>query len=153
MNNEITFREADEQDLEQIVAMLSDDVLGSKRERFELPLPSSYVKAFKAIEADVNNELIVTEYDGRIIGVMQITFTPYITYQGGWRATIEGVRISSNARGMGVGTKMIEFAIERAKARDCHLIQLTTDKQRDEALQFYENLGFSATHHGMKMKL
>lgn len=39
MNNEITFREAAKPDLEQIVEMLSDDVLGSKRERFELPLP------------------------------------------------------------------------------------------------------------------
>lgn len=153
MNAEITFREAVEQDLERIVKMLSDDLLGSKRERYELPLPSSYVKAFKAIEADPNNELMLACYESKIVGVQQITFTPYITHQGGWRATVEGVRISSDVRGMGVGSKMIEFAIQRAKERGCHLIQLTTDKQREDALRFYERLGFNASHEGLKMKL
>ena len=70
--------------------------------------------------------------------MQQITFTPYITHQGGWRATIEGVRTASSVRGKGVGTKMIYWAIERAKERGCHLIQLTTDKQRPDALRFYE---------------
>lgn len=153
MNTEITFREAKAEDLERIVEMLSDDLLGSKRERFELPLPSSYIKAFKAIEDDPNNELIVVHYESKIVGVLQITFMPYITHQGGWRATVEGVRISSDVRGMGVGSQMIEYAIARAKERGCHLIQLTTDKQREDALRFYERLGFNATHEGFKMKL
>ena len=153
MNAGITFREAEEADLERIVEMLSDDALGSKRERYELPLPSDYRSAFKAIDADRNNELIIAELNNQVIGVMQITFTPYMTYQGGWRATVEGVRISKEARGTGAGTQMIEYAVERAKARGCHLIQLTTDKARDDALRFYEAMGFKATHHGMKMKL
>lgn len=153
MDVEITFREAEEKDLERIVEMLSDDALGSQRERYERPLPASYVEAFNAIENDMNNELVIASYNNAIIGVMQITFTPYITYQGGWRATVEGVRISREARGTGAGTKMIEYAIERAKVRGCHLIQLTTDKAREDALRFYETLGFKATHHGMKMKL
>ena len=153
LNTEITFREAKAEDLERIVEMLSDDLLGSKRERFELPLPSSYEKAFKAIDADPNNELVVVNHKGKIVGVLQITFMPYITHQGGWRATVEGVRISSDVRGMGVGSQMIEYAIARAKERGCHLIQLTTDKQREDALRFYERLGFNATHEGFKMKL
>lgn len=97
--------------------------------------------------------MIVACYGNEIIGVQQITFTPFITHQGGWRATIEGVRIAATARGKGVGMKLIKFAIERAKSRGCHLIQLTTDKQRADAKRFYEKLGFQATHEGMKMKL
>ncbi|TXL57864.1 GNAT family N-acetyltransferase [Cerasibacillus terrae] len=153
MKEEITLRKATEQDLDRIVEMLADDVLGSKRECYQHPLPSSYTEAFKAITSDPNNELIVACYANEVIGVQQITFTPYITHQGGWRATIEGVRTSSSVRGKGVGTKLIEWAIQRAKARGCHLIQLTTDKKRDDALRFYEHLGFSATHEGLKMKL
>ncbi|WP_412758646.1 GNAT family N-acetyltransferase [Niallia alba] len=147
------FRIATVQDLNQIVAMLADDVLGSKRERYEQPLPNSYMEAFHAITADPNNELVVAYFGDEVVGVQQITFTPYITHQGGWRATIEGVRTASSVRGKGVGTKMIYWAIERAKERGCHLIQLTTDKQRPDALRFYERLGFQATHEGMKMKL
>lgn len=151
MNIEI--REATEKDLDSIVAMLADDPLGSKRERYEQPLPKSYREAFQAISSDPNNELIVACYEDEVIGVQQITFTPYITYQGGWRATIEGVRTSSSVRSKGIGSELINWAIQRAKERGCHLIQLTTDKTREDALRFYERLGFTATHEGMKMKL
>ena len=149
----ITFRQAAEQDVERIVEMLADDVLGKERERFEQPLPASYLAAFQAIEADPNNELIVAVEDGKIVGVQQLTFTPYLTHQGSWRATIEGVRTDSTVRGQGIGGQLIRYAIGRAKERGCRLIQLTTDKQRPDALRFYEGLGFTATHEGMKMKL
>ncbi|MFC7684952.1 GNAT family N-acetyltransferase [Ureibacillus sp. GCM10028918] len=153
METEIRFRIATEKDLESIVAMLADDVLGSKRERYEHPLPHSYLKAFEAITSDPNNELVVAYRGDEVIGVQQITFTPYITHQGGWRATIEGVRISSSVRGMGVGTKLIKWAIQRAEERGCHIVQLTTDKKRPDSLRFYERLGFKATHEGLKLKL
>ncbi|MBT2703157.1 GNAT family N-acetyltransferase [Chryseobacterium sp. ISL-80] len=133
--------------------MLADDLLGSQRERFLQPLSQSYLDAFKAISSDPNNELIVACVGDEVIGVQQITFTPYITHQGGWRATIEGVRTSSRVRGMGIGTELIKWAIKRAEERDCHLVQLTTDKQRPDALRFYEKLGFTATHEGLKLKL
>ncbi|TWT02561.1 GNAT family N-acetyltransferase [Planomicrobium sp. CPCC 101079] len=133
--------------------MLADDSLGSTRERYEQPLPESYLNAFQAIAADANNELVVACLGKDVVGVQQITFTPYITHQGGWRATIEGVRTSSSERGKGIGTALIRWAIRRAKERGCHLVQLTTDKQREDAHRFYEQLGFTATHEGMKMKL
>lgn len=150
---EIKFRNARLKDVEKIVEMLADDKLGSERERFESPLPASYYDAFSAIDSDPNNELILACLDEEIVGVQQVTFTPYLTYQGGWRATIEGVRTASSVRGQGIGSQLISYAIERAKVRGCHLVQLTTDKKRPEALHFYEQLGFSATHEGMKLKL
>ena len=153
MKPEIRFRIATEKDLDSIVAMLADDVLGSKRERYEHPLPNSYIKAFEAITSDPNNELVVACDGNEVIGVLQITFTPYITHQGGWRATIEGVRTSTSVRGKGVGTELIKWAIQRAEERGCHLVQLTTDKKRPDALRFYERLGFKATHEGLKLKL
>ncbi|MGY3312948.1 GNAT superfamily N-acetyltransferase [Peribacillus simplex] len=149
----VTFRNATVKDLSEIVRMLADDVLGRERERYENPLPESYLKAFASIDADGNNELIVACLGEDIVGVQQITFIPYITHQGGWRATIEGVRTASSERGKGIGSKLILYAIERAKERGCHIIQLTTDKKREETLRFYERLGFKATHEGMKMKL
>nr|WP_267882919.1 GNAT family N-acetyltransferase [Planococcus massiliensis] len=150
---EIEFRNARREDVARIVEMLADDKLGRERERFETPLPASYYAAFSSIDSDPNNELILACLDGEIVGVQQVTFTPYLTHQGGWRATIEGIRTASSVRGQGIGRQLIGFAIERAKARGCHLVQLTTDIQRPEALRFYEQLGFSATHEGMKLKL
>ncbi|MGN7761317.1 N-acetyltransferase family protein [Paenibacillus sp. 22594] len=151
--NQLTFREATVQDLDRIVYMISDDVLGKTRELYTHPLPESYVKAFQSIDSDPNNELVVVCFGEEIVGVQQITFTPYISHQGGWRATIEGVRIASSERGKGVGSMLIRWAIQRAKERGCRMVQLTTDKKRPEALHFYEKLGFKASHEGMKLHL
>ena len=134
--------------------MLADDELGATRERPEAPLPSSYMAAFEAIAKDPNNELVVAEVAGVApAAVLQLSFTPYITHQGGWRATIEGVRVDREHRGSGLGRELVTWAIERARSRACHLVQLTTDKERHAAKRFYEGLGFVASHEGMKLKL
>jgi len=152
-SSSVTFRRAGRDDVERIVQMLADDPLGAQRERYELPLPRSYLAAFEAIEADPNNEVVVACVDGKVIGVLQITFIPGLTYQGGWRALIEGVRVDAATRSSGLGKALVEHAIERARERGCHLVQLTTDKTRPGAKRFYEALGFVATHEGMKRPL
>ena len=147
------FRRASRDDLPAIVRMLADDALGAKREAFVSPLPESYYAAFEAIDRDPNNELVVAELDGRVIGVLQMTFIPYMTYRGSWRALIEGVRVDSAVRSSGVGRKLFTWAIDRARERGCHLVQLTSDKARPDAIRFYEGLGFVASHEGMKLHL
>lgn len=147
------FRFAVLDDLPRLVALLADDPLGARRERNVEPLPQGYRDAFAAIESDDNNELIVALLDGGIAGMLQITFIPYLTYQGGWRALIEGVRVAQPHRGKGLGKQLFEWAIRRAKERNCHLVQLTTDKSRPDALKFYTSLGFVASHEGMKLYL
>lgn len=149
----IEFRPATREDVPSIVQMLAHDPLGAGREAYGEPLPKSYYRAFEAIERDGNNELVVAEIDGRVAGVLQITFIPYLTYQGGWRALIEGVRVAAEWRSSGVGRAMFEWAIARAKQRECHLVQLTSDKARPDAIRFYNSLGFIASHEGLKLRL
>lgn len=48
---------------------------------------------------------------------------------------------------------MIQWAIPESRARECILVQLTSDKSRVDAHRFYERLGFTATHEGFKMSL
>ncbi len=150
---DITFRQATREDLPEIVRMLADDFLGATRERYENPLPESYVKAFEEIEADKNNELIVAETNGEIIGTLQITFTPSISFQGGKRATVESVRVDAKYRGQGIGKQLMQWAINRAREENCLLLQLTTNSERSEAHRFYKNLGFTGSHLGMKLYL
>jgi GNAT superfamily N-acetyltransferase len=115
-------------------------------------LPTEYLVAFEKIDADPNQELIVVENEGaEIIGTLQMSFIQYLTYKGGIRAQIEAVRIRKDQRGLGIGKTMFEWAIQRAKERNAHLLQLTTDKKRPEAIKFYEALGFRASHEGMKI--
>ena len=149
----LKFRQANRQDLPEIVRMLADDFLGATRERDENPLPESYVKAFEEIEADKNNELIIAEKDSEIVGTLQITLTPSISFQGGKRATVESVRVSGKYRGQGIGQELMLWAINRAREENCVAIQLTTNAERKDARRFYENLGFKGSHLGMKLYL
>jgi GNAT superfamily N-acetyltransferase len=149
----LSFRRATRADVPVIVRMLADDPLGAQRERFTTPLPESYGRAFDAINADANNELVVACQADEVIGVLQLTYIPSLTYQGGWRALIEGVRVDGRFRSQGIGKALFEWAITRARERGCHLLQLTTDKARPDAKRFYEALGFIASHEGMKLQL
>jgi GNAT superfamily N-acetyltransferase len=150
----LTFRRATRDDVSSIVRLLADDPLGAKREHCSDPLPQRYFDAYAAIDRDDNNELVVVEDgDHGILGVLQLTFIPSITYQGGWRALVEGVRVASHARSRGIGRQLLLWAIDRARARGCHVLQLTSDKSRRDAIRFYEGLGFVASHEGMKLKL
>lgn len=150
---DIGIRTATRDDLPAIIAMLANDHLGSKRERYADPLPDVYYRAFDAIDRDPNNEVVVAERSGKIIGTLQLTMIPNLTYQGGVRALIEGVRVDSTMRSAGIGRILFEWAIDQAKQRGCHMVQLTADKTRPDAHRFYESLGFSATHEGMKLHL
>ncbi len=148
----MNFRKALRKDIPFIVQLLASDKLGQLREHYEDPLPEEYYKAFDNINTDANQELIVVENDqAEIVGTLQLSFIQYLTYQGGVRAQIEAVRVREDLRGEGLGQKIFEWAIERAKERNAHLLQLTTDKQRPDAIRFYEKLGFTASHEGMKI--
>ncbi|HEA22308.1 MAG TPA: GNAT family N-acetyltransferase [Pricia antarctica] len=134
--------------------MIANDNLGSLRENFQNPLPPAYYDAFENISHDQNQELMVMETeDGMIIGTLQLSFIQYLTYQGGIRAQIEAVRVHEQYRGKGIGQKLLEWAIQRAKEKRAHVVQLTTDKKRGNAFKFYEKLGFAASHEGMKLHL
>ena len=141
-------RQAIENDLPAIVQMIANDELGKLREDYQVPLPQKYHDAFELIKTDANQELVVMENEsGQIIGTLQLSFIQYLTYQGGIRAQIEAVRVLEKYRGKGIGRQLFEWAIQRA------IVQLTTEKKRPEAIQFYEKLGFTSSHVGMKLHL
>lgn len=153
MREYVQFRCAMREDLPEIVRLLADDPLGSEREIVALKLPTRYEGAFEAIDQDPNNELVVATIDEAIVGVLQLTYIPYLTYGGSSRALIEGVRVDRKFRSQGIGRKFMAWAIERSRLRGCHLIQLTSDKKRPEAIRFYKKLGFVSSHEGFKLRL
>jgi GNAT superfamily N-acetyltransferase len=147
------FRLATRADLPAIVRMLADDHLGSQREKFTDPLPDTYYEAFEQIRKDPSHELFVLEVNGEVEGTAHLIFLPSLSYQGGLRAQIESVRVDSKLRGQGLGTQFVEWLLEHAKQRGAYIAQLTTEKSRTDAHRFYEKLGFTASHVGMKLKL
>jgi ribosomal protein S18 acetylase RimI-like enzyme len=148
----VVIRRARSDDVEAIVAMLADDPLGSGRERIEQPLPSSYFRAFNIIESDPNIELVVAEQEGTVVGCLQLCILAGLSSQGASRALVEDVRVASQCRSRGIGEQMLQWAIAKARAADCKLIELLTHNTRVDAQRFYKRLGFQPSHVGMTIR-
>jgi GNAT superfamily N-acetyltransferase len=146
-------RRAVESDLEALVDMLADDELGRTRELPARPLASCYRDALAEIQRDPHAELVVLQRGNEVVGTLQLNFLRGLGLQGARRAQIEAVRIHSALRGRRLGEFLIRWAIERARAEGCQVVQLTTDLARKDAHRFYERLGFRTTHAGMKLPL
>ncbi|WP_108880352.1 GNAT family N-acetyltransferase [Anderseniella sp. Alg231-50] len=150
---EVVLRQACKEDLPAIVALLADDGLGNGREDARMPLDEAYVSAFEALDGDPNQFLVVAQEGEVIAATMQLTFIAGVSRKGAWRCQIEAVRVAASHRGSGLGQRMFEFAIQESRSRGCSLVQLTTDKTREDAHRFYDRLGFVASHIGYKLKL
>ena len=147
MINHMVIRDATAADIDAIARLLADDGLGRGR---ETPGDPAYARAFAAMSAQPGNVYLVAEIAGDVAGCLQLTVIHGLSRQGASRAQIEGVRLHADHRGQGIGEELFRAAFERATAEGCTLVQLTTDRQRADALRFYERLGFEATHWGMK---
>ncbi|MFD7261980.1 GNAT family N-acetyltransferase [Streptomyces sp. NPDC059874] len=147
----LSIRPAREADLPAIVAMLADDPLGATRESPDDLAP--YRTALKRLADDPNQHLVVAVRADRVVGTLQLTIVPGLSRKGSTRSIIEGVRVHADERGSGLGTRFIEWAIEKSRAENCDLVQLTSDATRTDAHRFYERLGFAASHVGFKLQL
>ncbi|WP_328770346.1 GNAT family N-acetyltransferase [Streptomyces sp. NBC_00286] len=148
---DLEIRPADADDIPVIVAMLADDPLGAQRESPDDLAP--YLTALKRLSGDPNQHLVVAEREGRVVGTLQLTIVPGLSRKGATRSIIEGVRVHADERGSGLGSQLIEWAIDQSRREGCQLVQLTSDATRTDAHRFYERLGFTASHVGFKLPL
>ncbi|WEH40861.1 GNAT family N-acetyltransferase [Streptomyces sp. NBC_01218] len=148
---ELLIRPASPADLPAIVAMLADDPLGAGRESPDDLSP--YEKAYQRLSDDPNQYLMVAVRGDRIVGTAQLTIVPGLSRRGATRSVIEGVRVHGEERGSGLGTRLIQWAVDESRRQECQLVQLTSDATRTDAHRFYERLGFTPSHVGFKLML
>ncbi|MFJ2960575.1 GNAT family N-acetyltransferase [Streptomyces sp. NPDC087270] len=148
----MAFRTATARDLPDLLALLMGEE--GVVDPGGVEVSDAHEVAFAAIESDDRNEIAVLEGDdGAVLGCLQLTYIPGLTRGGQERALIEAVRIRADLRGAGLGRELLTWAIERARARGCGLVQLTSHARRADAHRFYESLGFVRSHHGFKREL
>lgn len=153
MTTQLTQRKATIHDLRSIIHLLLDDTLGKTREQLDSTIDKRYIEAFQRIDTDPNQYLMIVNMGNEIVGTCHLTIMPSLTFTGSTRMQIEAVRVSATHRGQKIGEWMMNAAIGFAKSNHVSMIQLTTNKERPRAKQFYERLGFEATHEGMKFYL
>lgn len=154
--NDLVFRDARPDD---IATMITLSHAGDYRGSDTPPLdPASlddprYRAAFDEIAADPSHRLIVAEQNGQVIGTLQISVIPGLLRFGMKRGLLENVHIRADQRGTGLGTQMVQWAIERCRESGCGMVQLTSNKVRKDAHRFYVRLGFAQSHEGFKLML
>ncbi|WP_411081659.1 GNAT family N-acetyltransferase [Streptomyces sp. cmx-18-6] len=149
--SDLGIRSLADADIEAVVAMLADDPLGAQRESPDDLTP--YRAAFRRLADDPNQHVVVAVREGRVVGTLQLTVVPGLSRRGATRSIIEGVRVHSDERGSGLGTQLIQWAVDESRRQSCQLVQLTSDVTREDAHRFYERLGFTASHVGFKLTL
>lgn len=151
--NALSIRNATLEDLDFVVSLIGTDPIADAR----IPATSDDQRhqreAFDAINRDPNHLLLVADWEHQPVGSFQLSFIPGVSRQGAWRGQIESVRIHPEHRNRGLGSAMMEWAVERCRERGCGQVQLTSDQKRSNAHRFYERLGFLPTHTGFKLRL
>jgi GNAT superfamily N-acetyltransferase len=149
----LTYRKAVEADLPFIVKLLSDDAVRATDDRPDEPFHPRYVAALRELEIDPNQMMMLAMLGDETVGTIQLTFIPGISGLGTKRCLLEAVHIAPTHRSKGLGSQMIQWAIEQARQRGCGMVQLTSNKKRLDAHRFYERLGFLKSHEGFKYYL
>jgi GNAT superfamily N-acetyltransferase len=75
----------------------------------------------------------IAERAGRIIGLLTYDLTA---------DTLEIVTLNAIERGGGIGTRLIETAVSKARRSGCREVRLTTTNDNVDALRFYQRRGF-----------
>ncbi|MEJ6550323.1 GNAT family N-acetyltransferase [Corynebacterium sp. USCH3] len=139
-----------------IVALLTDDVLGQTRESSSL---DPYMVALTEIDADPAHFLLIVREGrddrdgGPAVATMQLTIVPGMSRGGAKRLQIEAVRVAAGTRGTGLGSALFDWAHDYGRTRGATLAQLTSDVTRTDAHRFNGRLGYTASHQGFKLIL
>jgi ribosomal protein S18 acetylase RimI-like enzyme len=152
--DDITIRRALRDDVPAIVRLLADDPLGRGREEPDEPLPESYWDAFDRLRCDPNAVLAVVQDSSKaVIGCLQLNFIIGLSHQGAGRMLIEDVRVDKRYRNRRIGHRLLDWAVDQARQKNCQVVELFIHQSRTDARRFYESLGFEASHAGMRLLL
>lgn len=146
----IEIRTATVDDVPEVIRLLWDDDHGRNRESIASDDVAAYQSAFREIESDTNSQVIVACQQGVVVGCLQITIIPGLSYRGVHRALIEDVRVDRSCRSRGIGKRLLDHAEAKAIERDCELLELFVHSDRDDAHRFYERAGYLGAHRGFR---
>lgn len=85
--------------------------------------------------------IVAARQNGCIVGMVNLLYT-ISTALGERVALLEDMIVSPDARGSGVGSRLLEQAIQFARLNGCKRITLLTDRTNEPAQRFYQKHGF-----------
>jgi GNAT superfamily N-acetyltransferase len=117
-------------------------MLFSQEAEFTPNLAAQQRGLLKIIQNPEIGFILIAKVNGASFAMVNILFT-VSTALGERVAILEDMVVSSAARGLGIGSQLIEFAIQEAKNQHCKRITLLTDLSNVAAQKFYQQHGFA----------
>jgi GNAT superfamily N-acetyltransferase len=151
----VTVRKAVEHDIPRILELYRQLEITSSpaEEGMRPPASGKYLEIFGRINSVPGMELVVAEDREMVIGSLEILVVPNLSHKGLPWALVENVIVDESRRQAGVGRKLMEYAISRAKQAGCYRISLSSNNSRKDAHRFYEALGFKGSSIGFRLYL
>ncbi len=86
--------------------------------------------------------ILVARRDGNIIGMVNLLYT-VSTALGKKVALLEDMVVEKEQRSTGIGSKLLNAALQLAKQNGCQRITLLTDAENEDAQRFYQRQEFN----------
>ncbi|MBM3121347.1 MAG: GNAT family N-acetyltransferase [Chloroflexi bacterium] len=88
-------------------------------------------------------QVVLAEGSGEVLGMVSFSYSPSF-YHAANSCLIHELVVSPGARSMGVGSRLLEHAIQLAQAHGCAEVSLAVMDSNAAARRFYERHGFEA---------
>jgi ribosomal protein S18 acetylase RimI-like enzyme len=108
---------------------------------------------FEKINHYPDYKIYVAKENGKVIGTFSLLIVENIIHQGHSSGLVESVVVHTNYRSLGIGKKMMEYAIQKCKEANCHKMSLSSRTIRERAHSFYERLGFKKHGYSFMIEL
>lgn len=94
----------------------------------------------------------LAEQAGQVVGTFTLLVMPTMMHRGFHRsALLDSVTVRPALRGQGLGTVMMQVALDLAREAGCYKVMLSSNLKRKRAHDFYRSLGFE--QHGWSFSL
>ena len=135
-----TISPATEKDIPQLCDLLA--ILFTLEAEFSPDAARQASALRQIIEHHEAGRLLVLRKDEQVIGMVNLLFT-VSTALGGKVALLEDMVLHPEYQNDGLGSKLLQDAVELAKKEGCLRIKLLTDRANDAAIRFYRRHGFT----------
>jgi GNAT superfamily N-acetyltransferase len=110
----------------------------------ELAVTVDIERLWHRIITDAQLHYLVADVEGKIVSTCALTIIPNLTRNARSYGLIENVVTHPDYRRRGIGTQILQSALELAWARDCYKVMLLTSRKEEATLRFYQQAGFEA---------
>jgi GNAT superfamily N-acetyltransferase len=139
---DIAIRPASEADLPAVLQLCAQ--LG------EVPPIDTATVLFERFKDYPDYVLYVAEQAGEVVGSFALLVMHNLAHLGAPSGIVEDVVVAPHLHGHGVGTAMMQFAMQLCYDKGCYKLVLSSNAKRESAHAFYDALGFA--RHGVSFR-